>query len=58
MLDLGPPDGYGASVAVGDEAVLFGTGGPSVMEVAEAIGGMAYTLPTGLTARVPRVPVG
>lgn len=57
MLDLGPPDGFGASVSVGDEAVLFGTGGPSMTEVAAAMGEMAYILPTGLTARVPRVPV-
>ncbi len=57
MLDLGPPDGPGASVSVGDEAVLFGPGGPSAFEAAEAMGGMAYTLTTGLTARVPRVPV-
>ncbi|MEM1044236.1 MAG: alanine racemase [Bacteroidota bacterium] len=56
MLDLGRPGG-GASVAAGDEAVLFGPGGPSVTEVAAAIGEMAYILPTGLTARVPRMPV-
>ncbi len=57
MLDLGLPEGPGASVSVADEAVLFGKGGPSMTEVAAAMGEMAYVLPTGLTARVPRVPV-
>ncbi len=58
MVTLGPPDGPAAALSVGDEAVLFGPGGPSALEAAEAAGTMAYTLPTGLTARVPRVPVG
>jgi alanine racemase len=57
MLDLGPPDGPGASVAVGDEAVLFGPGGPSAFEVAGWAGTISYALPCGLTARVPRVAV-
>ena len=55
MLDLGRPDGRGASVRVGDEAVLFGPGGPSALDVADAAGTIAYVLTTGLTSRVPRV---
>lgn len=57
MLDLGAPDGPGASVNVGDEAVVFGPGGPSAFEAAEAAGTISYALPCGLTARVPRVAV-
>ncbi|MEP0549037.1 MAG: alanine racemase [Rhodothermales bacterium] len=55
MLDLGAPDGPGASVSVGNEAVVFGPGGPSAFEAAEAAGTISYDLPCGLTARVPRV---
>jgi alanine racemase len=55
MLDLGPPDGSGASIAVGDEAVVFGPGGPSALEVAGWAGTLTYDLTCGLTARVPRV---
>ncbi len=58
MADLGAPDGPGASVRVGDEAVIFGPGGPSAFEVAETVGTISYALPCGLTARVPRVPAG
>ena len=58
MVDLGAPDGPGAGVAVGDEAVVFGPGGPSVFEVAAWAGTISYALSCGLTARVPRVPVG
>lgn len=58
MLDLGDPDGPGAAVAVGDEAVVFGPGGPSAFELAEQAGTISYALPCGLTARVPRVGVG
>ena len=50
MVDLGPD----TSVAVGDEAVLAGPGGPSALEQAEAAGTIAYTIATGLTARVVR----
>ena len=57
MVDLGPPDGPGAAVAVGDEAVVLGPGGPSAFEVAEMAGTISYALPCGLTARVPRVAV-
>lgn len=54
MLDLGRPDGPGGAVRVGDEAVLFGPGGPSALDVADAAGTIAYVLTSGLTARVPR----
>jgi len=57
MLDLGPPDGSGASIAVGDEAVVFGPGGPSALEVAEWAGTLTYDLTCGLTARVPRMTI-
>lgn len=58
MLDLGPPDGEGAAVRPGDEAVLFGAGGPSALHVAEHAGTIAYAVTCGLTARVPRVYTG
>ena len=58
MLDLGAPDGDGAAVEPGDEAVLFGEGGPSAVRVAEQAGTIAYAITSGLTARVPRVYVG
>jgi len=58
MLDLGPPDGAGAGVAVGDEAVLFGPGGPTAITAAGDTQSIAYALTSGLTARVPRVYVG
>jgi alanine racemase len=57
MLDLGPPHGPGAEVEVGDAAVLFGPGGPGVLEVAGWAETITYALTAGLTARVPRVPV-
>ena len=58
MLDLGPPDGPGASVQVGDEAVLFGPGGPSAAEMARQAGTITYALTSSLTARVPRLYLG
>jgi alanine racemase len=58
MLDLGDPAGPGAAVRPGDEAVLFGEGGPSALHVAECAGTIAYAVTCGLTARVPRVYVG
>lgn len=58
MLNLGVPDGPGATVQVGNEAVLFGPGGPSAFEVADRIGTISYELTTGLSERVPRVLVG
>lgn len=58
LLDLGDPDGPGASVQRGDEAVLFGPGGVSAVEAAAAAGTLSYELTSGLTARVPRVALG
>ncbi len=58
MLDLGDPGGPGAAVRIGDEAVLFGEGGPSAQDVARHADTIAYAVTCGLTARVPRVYVG
>ena len=55
MVSLGDPEAAGAAVRLGDEAVLFGPGGPAVEDQAAAAGTMAYELTCGLTARVPRV---
>jgi alanine racemase len=58
MVALGDPDGPGAEVCLGDEAVLFGPGGPSAEEAAAAAGTLSYELTTGLAGRVPRVVSG
>jgi len=42
-------------VAVGDEVVLFGAGGPSAAEVAAAAGTIAYDVLARVGSRVPRV---
>lgn len=55
MVALGDPGGPGGAVQRGDEAVLFGAGGPSVLDAAEAAGTIAYELTCGLGARVPRL---
>jgi len=39
---------------VGDEVVLWGAGGPTADEVAQAAGTISYELMTAVTARVPR----
>ena len=57
MLDLGRPAGRAASVRVGDDAVLFGPGGPSALDLADAAGTIAYDLTCRLTSRVPRLTV-
>ena len=57
MVDLGQPGGRGARVGIGDEAVLFGPGGPSALDVADAAHTIAYDLTCRLTSRVPRVVV-
>ena len=54
MVDLGMPDGPGADVQIGDEAVLFGEGGPSLFEVAAWAGTIPYEICCGISARVPR----
>ena len=55
MLDLGAVGDAGEAVQVGDEAVVFGVGGPSAFEQAARSRLMAYVLTAGLTARVPRL---
>jgi alanine racemase len=41
-------------VAVGDEVVLFGAGGPSAQDWGEALGTISYEITVGLGARIPR----
>jgi len=41
-------------VAVGDEVVLFGPGGPSAQDWGEALGTISYEITVGLGAQVPR----
>jgi len=41
-------------VAIGDEVVLWGDGGPTADDVAHAAGTISYELMTAVTARVPR----
>ena len=63
MVDLGPPQasapgterphGSGA-IRVGDEAVLFGAGGPDILRQADAAGTISYDLTCGLAPRVAR----
>lgn len=55
MVDLGDPAGPGAGVEVGHEAVLFGEGGPSTMEVAGWAKTIPYEICCGVGGRVPRV---
>jgi alanine racemase len=54
MVDLGAPDGPGGAVAAGDEAVLFGAGGPGAMEVARWAETIPYEIVCGVAGRVPR----
>ena len=56
MVDLGPPE-EGISVAIGEEAVLFGPGGPTAEEVAAWADTIPYEILSGVSARVPRTPV-
>ena len=56
MVDLGPPD-EGSSVAIGEEAVLFGPNGPTAEEVAVWADTIPYEILSGVSARVPRTPV-
>lgn len=55
MVDLGPPDGHGKPVILGDEVVLFGPGGPSTFEVARWAETIPYEVCCSLTARVPHL---
>jgi alanine racemase len=50
VVDVGDDD-----VRAGEEAVLFGPGGPSVQEWAEVCGTIGYEIVTRVGARVPRV---
>ncbi len=52
MVDLGSS---GGGVQVGDDVVLFGQGGPSVMEVAGQAQTIPYEICCGVSARVTRV---
>lgn len=54
MVDLGDPDGPGASVEVGTEVVLFGDGGPTTVEVADWAETIPYEICCGISKRVPR----
>lgn len=54
MVDLGAPDGSGSTISVGDEAVLFGQGGPPTYDVAQAAQTIPYEICCGIAARVPR----
>ena len=54
MVDLGPPEASGGDVRIGDEAVLFGPGGPPILDQAEAADTMPYELTCGLSQRVLR----
>ena len=42
-------------VALGDEVVVFGPGGPSAEDVAAAAGTISYEVTCGVSSRVPRV---
>ncbi|MEM6646728.1 MAG: alanine racemase [Bacteroidota bacterium] len=54
MVDLGPADHTGDAVQLGDEVVLFGSGGPSGMEVAAWAGTIPYEICCRVSQRVPR----
>jgi alanine racemase len=55
MVDLGPPESDLAQrVRVGDEAVLFGPGGPSTYDVARWAETIPYEICCGISPRVPR----
>lgn len=53
MLDAGEP-GAAPPISPGDEAVIFGTGGPSCFQVAHAAGTISYELTCRVGPRVPR----
>lgn len=57
MVDIGLEEASEA-IRIGDDAVLFGPGGPSAGALAEAAGTIAYELTCGLTQRVRRVYTG
>lgn len=53
MVDLGTPEAAG-DIELGDEAILFGPGGPSVLDQAEAADTIPYDLTCALAPRVAR----
>jgi alanine racemase len=53
VVDVGDDD-----VAVGDPVVLFGEGGPTVQELADAVGTIDYEVVTRISGRLPRTYVG
>ena len=57
MVSLGDAE-TAPDVSIGDEAVVFGPGGPSAEDAAEAAGTISYELTTGLTTRVRKVWIG
>ncbi|MEM0963307.1 MAG: alanine racemase [Bacteroidota bacterium] len=54
MVALGDPEGPAGAIQRGDEAVVFGPGGLSAVQLAQRAGTISYELTAGLTARVPR----
>ena len=55
MINLGDPDGPGAEVQVGDDAILFGPGGETASELAHYCGTIHYEILTGVQKRAHRV---
>jgi alanine racemase len=51
LVELGPD----ATEQAGDEVVLFGAGGPTAQDWAEACGTIGYEIVTRIGVRVPRV---
>ena len=58
LVNLGDPRNPGGAVRRGDEAVVFGRGGPSAEEAAAAAGTISYELACGVAPRVPRAFTG
>jgi alanine racemase len=55
MVDLGPPNqSPAANVSVGDEAILFGSAGPTLYDVADWAETIPYEICCGISPRVPR----
>jgi len=55
MVDLGPRSPKNARIRAGQEVVLMGSDGPDAMELAGLADTISYAVPSGLTARVPRL---
>jgi alanine racemase len=52
LVDIGANE---AAIELGDEAVLFGPGGPALPDVAAAAGTISYELCCRVAPRVPRI---